>query len=701
MNESRINLAGTNGDKTAESLGCDANQSTARFADAGEIADRMSQGSPSSPAISLPAMASAARTTNTIAEERKAESDAAVCREFAALRAQGLSLNQAAVMLGRSPSWFSGPNAPYTRWQREGRAGLLPQGRRQNIECRSEVTRQIAALGWFIPAAKYFNLILNRTYNSGSVPEAIRRTISLPNVPTGWTNALKEKFLAYLNAQLLNSSTPQLLNLPECPPQVREAILAREKDGLDLVPESVAKQIALPPSIVRRTRSPRAWSLDTLSAPGSQRRYFSAERGGRVIMEPGDWFGGDDATPGIAVCVPCSEVITPSSQKYGVLLGRFQWLVFNDCRTDKILGWDYVVRPRGGYRAEDILSGMGTVVKTHGIPEKGWQFEGGTFNAHLVRDAIALMKCEHWRTYSPHQKAVESVFNRVWTRLAAQFPHADMGRYRNENEANCKVYENCRRGHADPRRYFPSIQIVTQMFDEEVAAHNARLIISEQYGRWVPDELFAQKVAERQLRAFSEEMQWIFSPFACERKITGMMVRCRVPMFEDFSVPFEFNAEWMPLHDKKRVRLHFNPRDPKCRAKIVLLENSGQFKTGTVLGDADLIGETTGHIRLIMNWADDNQRAGYVARQKTNHFMRRISRGIGAGGRVVYASDERRDGIGQVQKIERSEDGSQKPEPAEVGRATPCAPTEITPQDRTARKAELDAFERENQHLFL
>jgi hypothetical protein len=52
----------------------------------------------------------------------------------------------------------------------------------------SDLTKQIEALGWFIPAAKYFNLNLNRTYNSGSVPEAIRRTISLPNVPCGWTN---------------------------------------------------------------------------------------------------------------------------------------------------------------------------------------------------------------------------------------------------------------------------------------------------------------------------------------------------------------------------------------------------------------------------------------------------------------------------------------------------------------------------------
>src|ERR1039458_7306414 len=51
------------------------------------------------------------------------------------------------------------------------------------------------------------------------------------------------------------------------------------------------------------------------------------------------------------------EARPSGSEKFGVLLGRFQWLAYQDCRTDKILAWDYVVRPRGSYRAEDILYG--------------------------------------------------------------------------------------------------------------------------------------------------------------------------------------------------------------------------------------------------------------------------------------------------------------------------------------------------------
>jgi hypothetical protein len=403
----------------------------------------------------------------------------------------------------------------------------------------------------------------------------------------------------------------------------------------------------------------RCAGLPPRPAPGSQRRHTNRQTGEREIMAPGDWFGGDDATPGIAVCVPCKEIITPVSQKFGVLLGRFQWLAYHDARTDKLLAWDYVVRPRGSYRAEDILNGMGAVVRTHGIPNQGWQFEGGAWNSKLVRQAIALLGNDHWRTYSPHQKAIEPVFNKVWTRLAVQFPHADMGRYRNENEANCKLYEACKAGHQDPRRFFPTLEMVVHVFEEEVAAHNTRHIKSGQYGRWIPDELFADAVAAAPLRRFSPEMDWMFSPYAAERTIRGMLVSCRVPMFENFSIPFDFGADWMPEYRGKKVRLHFNPRQPKCSAKVVLLENAAgrdgrHLGPGAILGDAQLIGETAGHIRYILNWGDDNQRAGYLQRQRVGNFIRRETRGIGAAGRVEYSRSEERDGLATSHALEKS-----------------------------------------------
>lgn len=557
----------------------------------------------------------------------------------------------------------------------------------------SELTKQIKELPWFIPAARFFYMRSNRNHEAGSVPEALRWVIQLPNLPTGWPEHLRRQFIKAICANL-----PQpITTVPTCPEKLRDEILARRNSYRRLVPAKIEKQIIVNSSTVQYFRSPREWALQNQSAPGSQRRHTNRD-GERVIMQPGDWFGGDDATPGIAVCVAANGIQTPSSQKFGVMLGRFQWLAFHDARTDKLLAYDYVVRPRGSYRAEDILNGMSAVVKTHGIPRHGFQFEGGVFAAKLVKQTISNLKCKHWQTYSPHQKSIEAIFNKVWTRLGVQFPHADMGRYRNENESNCKLYEACKAGHKDPRQFFPTLADVVKVFDEEVGYHNGKPIDSKQYGRWVPDDFFASAVHASPLREHSAAMDWMFSPWAVERTVSGMMVKCRVPMFEGFSVPFEFGADWLPQYHGKKVRLHFNPRQPNCVAKVVSLD------TGEVLGDAPLIGETAQHIRFIMEWGDDNQRAGFIAKQKAAHFVRRETRGVGAGGRVEYSKSEERDGLTQIGIVERGPTAPAPVEDEQARRQSRLAMNLETSAEqstnREQRRLELEDLENQTAHLF-
>ncbi len=648
------------------------------------------------PSVGANSFTQKVRTDASLAE---AEQIAALCRQFDQLLADpSHSLRTAAAALGKSPSYFSGPQSPYARFRREGLAGLLPARREDALKPSMDLP------DWFIAAAKFFYLLSNRATNSGSVPEAVRRVISLPSLPFGWTTAMADRLKTRLG----------LPEIPSCPPDLRESILRRQAAGKPLVPPSVHRRIMVPEPIVQFHRSPRDWSLAHLSAPGSQRRFTNSE-GERIAKMPGDWFGGDDSTPGIAVCVPVKpeEITTPTTQRFGVMLGRFQWLPFDDCRTDKILAWDYVIRPRGSYRAEDILSGMHAVVRTHGIPRQGWQFEGGVWNSKLVRNCISVMGTQHWRTYSPHQKTIESVFNRIWTRLAVQFPHADMGRRRGENEANCDLYESCKAAQKDPRNYFPDLETVLKVIEEEVAAHNSKRIDSAQYGAWVPDNYFEDSTSKNPLRQFSEEMDWMFSPYCAERTVRGMLVGCRVPMFEDFSIPFEFGADWLPLYSGKKVRIHFNPRLPKCRAKVLLASPMPGKPEGTVLGDAELIGETSSYIRYILNWGSDNQRAGYLARQRVNNFVRRETRGIGVGGRVSYSRSELKDGLQKVAILEKNLDGvelSGTDDPAQP-RPIALAPEEVEVHNSPAaglesseaahfRRTELETLRRETEHLF-
>ncbi len=624
----------------------------------------------------------------TEADWRAAELEAGLFREFLRLTGEGHSLRSAARLLGRSPGTFSGNHSRLQRFLAAGVAALLPEPRETTAKL-GDLSGRIEALRWFIPAARFFNLKCNTASGRGSVPEAIRRTLSLPALPFGWTTGLGQQLLATLNAQ---PSTLNLSELPICPPALRDEILARERAGQPLVPERIARQITINASVVAYTRNARDWDLNNNAAPASVRRFNSDQ--GRQRMQAGDWFGGDDATPGIAVCVPCGtadrpEVLTPCSTKYGVLLGRFQWLAFIDCGYDFALGFDYVVRPRGSYRAEDILHGMKTVVRSHGIPRQGFQFEGGTFNSHAVRHAIQALGCQHWRTHSPHQKTVEILFNKAWTRLAVQFPHADMGRFRGENADNCKLYEASKSGHQDPRRYFPTLAVVVQVFQEVLAEHNRTLLTSRNYGTWVPEEIWTQQTTAAPLRQLSAGMDWMFAPFSFERTVRGVLVGGKVPMFEDFSVPFDFTRPDLHLYDGAKVRCHFDPRDPQCTATLVLLDNCNGRKAGEVIGPARLVNETAGYLRLALGWAEDDAQAGRLARQKSAAFVRRESRAIGAGGRTLYTSSEQHDGLATTTKIERT-----APRSAEHCSAPVSARLDTQTPDPIRQTQDLDAERR-------
>jgi hypothetical protein len=111
---------------------------------------------------------------NTQSAWASALADANLLSAFEAIKKeQGLSGNQAAVMLGRSPAWFS---INYRLWKREGIAGLVPRVR--EIGSQRHLFKDLP--GWFVPTLRFFWLLTNRTRMDGSIPEAIRRTIGLP-----------------------------------------------------------------------------------------------------------------------------------------------------------------------------------------------------------------------------------------------------------------------------------------------------------------------------------------------------------------------------------------------------------------------------------------------------------------------------------------------------------------------------------------
>lgn len=606
----------------------------------------------------------------TEGEIREAREREALLQQFAELKSAGLSGNAAAAQLGRPASWFSQLGQKYAQ---DGFLALLPRRR----ECGRKP--EIEVPDWFITAARFFYLATNRTHNSGSVPEALRCAISLPECPPMLVERLKRKLIVD--------------RLPECPDELRSLILGRERAGKPMLPERLMRAITVREATIRQHRNPTNAALDLLNAPGTM-MWLLNERGEREFIRSGDVFEADDATINFPVCVPWTIGGCPCSDRYGVKVGRFQWLVSIDVGSRYVTGYSYTMRPRSSYRGEDVLALMRSIARRWGVPAH-WRLEQGVWKSNLVVDAVKNMGAKLITVHSPHNKPfIEGLFNTLWTKLSVQMPDAQVGRYQGENEKANDLLTACQRGHRDPRRHIPLLADALGTFDRVIAEKHRTPVRSELYGSWVPEERWTEQLLARPMRGLDPETDWIFSPFVREWRVQGMCVGGRVPLFESLSVPFDFTADFLPQYHGARVRCYFDPSEPRCFATLVLADDFGNQRAGQVLGRARQINDVASYARTVMGWGEDDRTAGLKARQQASAALRRENRTILPNGRIGTATSEERDGIAAVARIERGL-------PANVAPVEAAAPAfiaparETAPVDEAAEQAAWEARQRE------
>lgn len=562
----------------------------------------------------------------------------------------------------------------------------------------SESTKQIESLDWFIPAGQFFYLITNRTKDSGSVPEAIRRVISLPNLPVGWSDTIRKRFLKSIKLEFV----------PTCPDDLRESILSRERAGKKMVSEKIAKSIALPPHVVEQYRRPHETDLNYLQAPGTM--MIIRRNGTQEFARAGDILEADDGSINFPVCIPwatpngglISE--TPCSAKFGVIVGRFQWLRSIDVATRFRPGWTFVARPRGGFRGADVLSLMRGLTLQYGAWEQ-YRFERGVFKSNLVKRAVDLIGSRLHTVFSPHSKPfIEGAFNQDWTKLSVHFPQCDIGRYRGDTEEANKVVQACRAGRQDPRRVFPMLKDAVAAFAAITEEENRTLVKSRNSGQWVPEEKWKRETGERPLRQLADADAFMFEPYAMEWTVKGMLVGGRVPLFDDMSVPFEFTAPYLHEFNGAKVRLHFDPSAPKCIATPVLLQDWQGHRAGEVLPRLQQVNETTSYIRMVLGWGDNVGTAGLKAKQQSAVAMRREVRAVMPGGRSGYSRSELKT-VDTFTSVERSAVGQQtEPDGKQISAARfaeNLLEVETREQKRARQTAEIESFERVNQHLLV
>ena len=421
---------------------------------------------------------------------------------------------------------------------------------------------------------------------------------------------------------------------------LREELLGREHAGGSLVPARIARQITVSAAVVRQHRNPREAALDLFSAGGSMFFFNDPITGQRRPPKPGEVIEADDATINFPVCVPWELGGDPCSDRYGVKVGRFQWLVAVDAARRYVTAWTYVMRPRSSYRGEDALALMRVHCRQHGIPLV-WRFEQGVWRCNAVRHAVEAMGSHLQTVWSPHQKPfIEGLFNTLWTKLSVHFPGADVGRFRGESEAASRLLAACQTGHQDPRRHFPMLETALAAFDEVIQEKNQTVVQSD-IGRWIPVEAWKAYFEGKPVRQLDPDAEWMFFPYSRDWTVSGAQVGGKVRIFEDLAIPFDFASSWLVHYKGARVRCHFDPAAPDCNAAIVLLDNFNGRKAGAFLGTAKQVNSIASYARLVLGRSMDPRDAGRVARQQAATALRRELRGVVPSGRGFRDYEER------------------------------------------------------------
>jgi hypothetical protein len=523
----------------------------------------------------------------------------------------------------------------------EGFDGLLPKHRNSGRKPKLKFTRQEAS------DVKALVLQTNRTRKAGSTPEALRV-------------AIKRDLLA---------------------PETADVIQQRFGAGQTPLPPAMRQQIYIPETTIEASRGPRNSWLHHVQSPGSLHLTVDEETGIEREIEGCERMTMDDGTINLVCNVPFNLPGNKCSENFGVMVGRFQLLLPVEHRYLFIPGFNYTARPRSSYRAEDLTATLQIVFTEHGYPAS-IVLEKGISASDLLTETLTMLGIRIIRANSPHQKVVEGVFNRMWTKLSLM--PGQVGRYRGEEEEINALIGSCRRGATDPRKHFPMLSDVLKAMHEAIKEHNSQLVISRQYGRWIPAQKWDQ--FKKNLRPLEPEQSWMFSPVITEPlTVRGFKVRKTVCMMEGYSEVFDFSAPWLHEFNGLPVKLYFNPFAGECIATVVLAQNFNGRKAGEILGQAEQINRMSRFRRRALGYGEDPD-IGREAASRNAQALRRSVVAIRSDGSAGAQKHEARDGMGAGEVVTNDP------------RLVPPAPAIRTLRQRAAG-VDADEFRRQAEAL--
>lgn len=399
------------------------------------------------------------------------------------------------------------------------------------------------------------------------------------------------------------------------------------------IPPALRNQlrVAAPVFITARDRS--LARLELTHTPGSL-PWLGGDGDGPIV--PGQVWTIDDGTIN---AYAWAQSLRPDGRPY---VGRWQLLICVDQRSYYILAWGLTARPRGTYRAEDLMSVIGAGFHSHGLP-RTLLLEGGISAARNISEGARRLGIRIHRASGPHQKVAEIVFDSLWSDLSSLPGH--VGRDRGQYPAVDALYQRCLTGNADPREHFAHVGQLAGAIERAVARWNSH-VVSSRYGQWIPADVWRGA----RLRQPPALWQALWAPRIAELTVRGLMLRTTTQAADGWPCTYTYIGECLAEWQGARVRLHHDPRSD-APAIVTLARPSLGRPAGHVIGRVELVDRATRWALAALGYVPsvEDDRGGRVAqaqawlyrqvRAVTQHQTREAQAGDTRAG-VRRAADE-------------------------------------------------------------
>lgn len=377
-----------------------------------------------------------------------------------------------------------------------------------------------------------------------------------------------------------------------CPEDIADAILDRSRTSKHSIPPSLRSATKLTKRELDAHRGKRRMALKGIWTPR------------KLDILPGDIFTSDDTTPIWAWWVPW---IQSDEYPFGVKLLQGQFLPVMDVASQCVLCYVLIAREKSSYRAADIWRLFGHTFEVIGLPRLGWQLERGSWEANVIAGAeVEYRDGEHtmsrrvgglrslptnltpwhheklgdaavcfpktlqtWTSFLPKSKSIEAWFHRNQALEGTIWGSLGRDQMRNPYEKTKKIYEECRRGKADPRNHFLSNIEMIKRLSGIIGYLNNEPMEGEVF-RGTPSLLWQSGIKEYPLFQLEEEQKYLYQRdwkvLQIDRgwarvRLTDEMSSLRYSLFYG-------NPEVFAMLDGQRVIAYFDRQNFESPAQI-------------------------------------------------------------------------------------------------------------------------------------